>query len=201
MPAYMFEGLRPVVHPDAYVHPTATLIGDVVVAARCYIGPGASLRGDIGRIIVNEGANVQDNCIVHCFPGKDVVISQDAHIGHGAILHGCHIGHNALIGMNAIVMDNAVVNEDCVVGAGAFVRAETCLPQGSLWVGSPARQIRQLSESEREWKRRGTAEYQDLARRCLAGAIEECFPLTEAEPDRKRFGGEYQPLGTWRQQD
>ena len=115
MLAYEFEGIRPVVDPTAFVHPTAVLIGDVIVGPLCFIGPGASLRGDLGRILLNEGCNVQDNCVMHCFPGKDVVVEPDGHIGHGAVLHGCTIKRNALVGMNSVIMDDAVIGEDSVV--------------------------------------------------------------------------------------
>ena len=108
MPVYSLEGITPVVHPDAFVHETAVLIGDVLIGAGCYIGPHASLRGDFGRIVVEQGANVQDTCVLHSFPGKDCIVERDGHIGHGAVLHGCRIGPNALIGMNAVVMDDVV---------------------------------------------------------------------------------------------
>ena len=123
MPIYSIEDLIPVVDPSAYVHPTAVLIGDVIVGKDCYIGPNAILRGDFGRIIMHQGSNVQDTCVVHSFPNKDCVIEQDGHIGHGAILHGCHIGRNALVGMNAVIMDDAIIGAESLVGATAFVKS------------------------------------------------------------------------------
>ena len=107
MPVYSLEGITPVVHPDAFVHETAVLIGDVIIGSGCYIGPNASLRGDFGRIVIKQGANVQDTCVMHTFPGKDCIVERDGHIGHGAVLHGCLIGVNAMVGMNAVVMDDA----------------------------------------------------------------------------------------------
>ena len=105
---YAIDGIVPVVDPTAFVHPTAVLIGDVIVGPGCYVGPCASLRGDFGRLILERGANLQDTCVMHGFPGTDTVVEEDGNVGHGAVLHGCRIGKNALIGMNAVIMDNAV---------------------------------------------------------------------------------------------
>ena len=185
MPAYEFEGIRPVVDPTAYVHPTAVLIGDVIIGPRCLIGPGASLRGDLGRLIVKDGANVQDNCVLHCFPGKDVTIEADGHIGHGSVLHGCTIKRNALVGMNTVIMDDAVIGEDSFVAAMAFVKAGTEVPPRTLVGGIPAKVMRELTDDEIAWKSVGTAHYQHLARRYLATSA-EVDPLTEVEPNRKR---------------
>lgn len=107
MPCYEIDGVRPVVHPTAYVHPDAVLIGDVFVGAGCYVAPLASLRGDFGRIVLEEGSNVQDCCVLHSFPGIDTVVEANGHVGHAAVLHACRVGRNALIGMNAVVMDHA----------------------------------------------------------------------------------------------
>ena len=186
MPIYSIEGIVPVVHPQAFVHETATLIGDVIIEANCYIGPGASLRGDFGRIIVEQGANVQDNCIMHSFPNKDCVVELDGHIGHGAILHGCRVGRNALIGMNAVVMDDAVIGSESIVGAGAFVKAGFECPSRSLVVGAPATVKRSVSDQDIAWKNQGTLEYQQLSRRCHA-SLKVCVPLTQPEADRPRI--------------
>jgi phenylacetic acid degradation protein len=193
MPIYEFEGLRPVVDPTAFVHPTAVLIGDVIIGPGCLVGPCASLRGDIGRLIMKAGSNVQDNCTLHCFPGKDVVIEEDGHVGHGAVLHSCTIKRNAIIGMNAIVMDDAIIGDNSFVAAQAFVKAGTVVPPRTLVAGIPAKVIRELSDDEIKWKSDGTAIYQQLARRYLA-TMKETQPLREVEKDRKRvpdFG--YQP--------
>jgi len=186
MPCYAIDDVTPVVHPTAFVHPSAVLIGDVIVGPGCYVGPCASLRGDFGRLILENGANLQDTCVMHGFPGTDTVVEEDGHIGHGAVLHGCRVGRNALIGMNAVLMDNAVVGESSIIAAMTFVKADVTLPARSLIAGVPARVIRELSEEEIGWKQEGTATYQQLTRRCLASLV-ETTPLTEAEPDRKRI--------------
>jgi phenylacetic acid degradation protein len=193
MPVYEFEGVRPVVDATAFVHPTAVLIGDVIVGPGCLVGPGASLRGDIGRLVMKAGSNVQDNCVVHCFPGKDVVIEEDGHVGHGAILHSCTIGRNALVGMHAVVMDDAVIGRDSVVGALSLVTAATVVPPRTLVAGIPARTVRELSDEEIRWKSEGTRHYQHLARRHLATS-RECEPNRAVEPDRRRVPQlEYKP--------
>jgi phenylacetic acid degradation protein len=200
VPCYAFEGLTPVVSPAAYVHPTAVLIGDVVVGARCYVGPLASLRGDMGRITVGEGSNIQDNCVLHTFPGADLVVEEDGHIGHGAILHGCRIGPNALIGMNAVLMDGAVIGRDCFVGSLSFVKAKFEAPPRSLVMGSPARIVRELSDQEIDWKATGTRLYQHIAERSAA-TMTLCEPLQAEEPGRRRLETGMLPLADHRAQD
>jgi phenylacetic acid degradation protein len=193
---YSIDGLTPVVHPKAYVHPSAVLIGDVHVEAGVYIGPSASLRGDFGRIIVEAGANIQDCCIVHGFPNADTVIEHDGHIGHGAVIHSARICRNALVGMNAVVNDNAVVGESAIVAAMAFVKAAMQVPPRSLVAGIPARIVRELTEQELAWKVDGTAMYQRLTVRSLA-TMRETESLTEAEAGRQRFLAEQMlPLST-----
>jgi len=186
MPVYSLEGIIPVVHPDAFVHETAVLIGDVLVGAGTFIGPHASLRGDFGRIVVEQGANVQDSCVMHSFPGKGCIVERDGHIGHGAVLHGCRIGINAMVGMNAVVMDDAVIGESSIVGAAAFVAANFECPPRSLVIGVPAKVRRRLSDDEIDWKTRGTVEYQQLALRCLASLV-KTKALAEPEADRRRM--------------
>ncbi|ACV36033.1 phenylacetic acid degradation protein PaaY [Accumulibacter sp.] len=183
---YAIDGLVPVIDPSAYVHPSAVLIGDVIVGPGCYVGPCASLRGDFGRLILGRGANVQDTCVMHGFPGTDTVIEEDGHIGHGAVLHGCRIGRNALVGMNAVIMDNAVLGESSIVAACAFVKAGLEIPPRSLVAGVPAKIIRTLSEQEMTWKIEGTLTYQNLTRRSLATLV-ETTALAAVEPDRKRL--------------
>ena len=183
---YAIDGIVPVVDPTAYVHPSAVLIGDVIVGPGCYVGPCASLRGDFGRLILERGANLQDTCVMHGFPGTDTVVEEDGHIGHGAVLHGCRVGRNALIGMNAVIMDNAIIGESAIVAASAFVKAGVEIPARSLAAGMPAKVIRPLSDEEIAWKSEGTATYQDLTRRSLATMV-ECEPLSAMEVDRKRI--------------
>jgi len=183
MPCYSFEGLVPVVDPEAFVHPTAVLIGDVIVGAGCYVGPGASLRGDFGRIILKPGSNVQDNCVMHSFPGQDAVVAENGHVGHGAVLHGCVVGREALIGMSAVVMDGAEIGEGSFVGAMSFVRAGMIVPPRTLVAGVPAKVVRELQDKELAWKANGTQQYQELAKRSLA-AMKQCDPLPAVEADR-----------------
>ena len=186
MPCYEIDGIKPVIHPTAYVHPDAILIGDVIVGENCYVAPLASLRGDFGRIIMEKGSNIQDSCVMHGFPGSDTVIEENGHVGHGAILHGCRVGQNALIGMNSVIMDNAVVGQSTIVAASSFVKAGMEIPAKVLVAGTPAKVVRELSESEMKWKIEGTKAYQDLAIRSI-NSLKECQAQTEVEPNRKRF--------------
>ncbi len=183
---YEIDGVRPVVHPSAYVHPSAVLIGDVIVGPRCYIGPLASLRGDFGRLIMEAGANLQDTCVVHGFPGEDTVVEEDGHIGHGAVLHGCRIGRNAMVGMNAVVMDRAVVGAESIVAAMSFVKAGMRIPPRSMAMGTPARVVRELTADEIAWKSFGTRQYHQLAVRSF-DTMREVEALSEAEPERRRI--------------
>ena len=187
MPIYEFEGLVPVVPATAFVHPTAVLIGDVLIGERCYIGANAVLRGDFGRLILEQGSNLQDTCVMHSFPECDTVVEQDGHIGHGAVLHGCRVGRNAMVGMNAVVMDHAVIGEESIVAALAFVKADMQVPARSLVAGVPGKILRPVTAQEIAWKTRGTAVYQQLAQRSLA-ALRPATALPAPEPDRKRFG-------------
>ena len=194
MPAYSLEGVIPVVDPTSFVHPQAVLIGDVIIGPRCYVGPGASLRGDMGRIVMGAGSNLQDNCVLHTFPGKEVVLEEDTHIGHCAVLHGCVVKRGALVGINAVVMDDVVVGEEALVGAASFVRAGFVVPRRALVLGSPAKVIRELTEEEVAWKSVGTREYQELTVRCLA-SFQECRPLT-AVASSERVGIGQRPVNT-----
>ncbi|MBD3763213.1 MAG: transferase hexapeptide repeat family protein [Rhodobacterales bacterium] len=182
---YAWDGIVPVVDPKAFVHPEAVVIGDVLIGPACYVGPGAVLRGDFGRIVMDQGSNLQETCVVHAFPGRDVVIGAAGHIGHGAVLHGCRIGQNAMVGMNAVVMDEAVVGEHSIVAALAFVKAGAVIPPRSLAVGSPARVTRELSEDEIAWKSQGTAIYQRLALEAR-DRLRPAMPLAAPEPGRRR---------------
>lgn len=185
MTAWSIDGVVPVVDPTAFVHPQACLIGDVVIGPECYIGPFASLRGDFGRIVVHAGSNVQDSCTVHVFPGQDTVLEEGSHVGHGAVLHGCHLEPGILVGMNSVVMDGVRIGARSLVAAHSFVRAGGTFPEESLIAGSPARLVRRLDEATLAWKANGSTVYQDLARRSRA-TLREVTPLPEEEPDRKR---------------
>jgi phenylacetic acid degradation protein len=183
---YAIDGITPVVEPSAFVHPSAVLIGDVIVGARAYIGPCASLRGDFGRIVVEPGANIQDTCLLHGFPGKDTIVGPDVTVGHGAVLHGCVVRRGALIGMNAVVNDNAEVGEDAIVAALAFVKAEARIPARSLAAGIPARVRRSLSDEEVRWKDDNTRLYQQLAGRSHS-SLREVEALAAPERGRRRI--------------
>ena len=159
---YEFDGFIPVVHETAFVHPSASVTGNVIIGADVYVGPGAAVRGDWGGIIIEDGCNVQENCTIHMFPGVTVVLEAAAHIGHGAIIHGARIGTNALIGMNAVIMDNAVVGAGCVVGALCFVPTGMIIPGRKVVVGNPARIVKDVTDEMLSWKSQGTALYQHL---------------------------------------
>ena len=183
---YAIDGIVPVVEPGAFVHPSAVLIGDVIVGARAYIGPCASLRGDFGRIVVEAGANLQDSCTMHGFPGKDTVAGAESTIGHGAILHGCVVRRGALVGMNCVINDNAEIGEEAMVAALSFVKAEARIPPRSLAAGIPARVLRELTEEELRWKHENMQGYQKLAMRSMA-SMQEVEALTQPEPGRERL--------------
>lgn len=183
---YEIDGVRPVVHPTSYVHPTAVLIGDVIVGPRCYIGPLASLRGDFGRLVLEEGANVQDCCVMHGFEDGETVIEVDGHIGHGAVLHGCRVGRNAMVGMNAVVMDGAVVGAESIVAAMSFVKAGMLIPPRSMVMGTPAKVMRALTDEDIKWKSFGTQQYHQLTTRSL-NTMREVEAFTEVEPNRPSF--------------
>jgi phenylacetic acid degradation protein len=183
---YAIDGITPVVDPSAYVHPSAVLIGDVIIGPGVYIGPCASLRGDFGRLEVRAGANVQDACVMHGFPGTDTIVEEDGHIGHGAVLHGCIVQRNALVGMNAVVNDNAVIGESAMVAAMAFVKAGFVVPPRMLVAGVPGKLIRELTDQELGWKTEGTRSYQDLTRRSIA-TMTATVPLAAPEADRRRI--------------
>jgi phenylacetic acid degradation protein len=191
---YSLDGITPVVDSSAFVHPAAVLIGDVIIGPNCYIGPGASLRGDFGRIVFEEGSNLQDNCVVHTFPNAETIVERGGHIGHGAILHGCRIKQDAMVGMKAIIMDDVEIGESAIVAALTFVKAGMIVPARSLVAGTPAKVVRQLSDEELAWKNEGTAIYQALSLRCKAG-LREAEPLSEVEPGRQRMRvPQFEPL-------
>ncbi|HZH86758.1 MAG TPA: gamma carbonic anhydrase family protein [Brumimicrobium sp.] len=180
---FEFNGFKPVVHPSSFIHPNASVTGNVIIGKDVYIGPGAAIRGDWGKIVIKDGCNVQENCTIHMFPGTTVTLHEGAHIGHGAIIHGGIIGANSLIGMNSVVMDDAVIGEECIIGALSFVPARSNIPPRSLVVGNPARVIKEVSQEMIDWKSKGTALYQELPKECFE-TLKPCEPLTEEEADR-----------------
>lgn len=183
MAIYEFNGFKPVIHPTAFVHPQAAVTGNVIIGADVYIGPGAAIRGDWGKIIIENGCNVQENCTIHMFPGTTVLLKESAHIGHGAIIHGATIGRNCLIGMNSVIMDNAEIEDECIIGALCFVPAEMLIKQRSLVVGNPAKVVKEVSDEMIAWKTKGTKLYQQLPQECYT-TLKACTPLTAEEPDR-----------------
>jgi phenylacetic acid degradation protein/carnitine operon protein CaiE len=164
-----------------FIHPLAAVTGNVIIGKDVYVGPGAAIRGDWGKIIIEDGCNVQENCIIHMFPGVTVILKEGAHIGHGAIIHGATIGKNCLVGMNAVIMDNVELGDDCIVGALAFIKAGEKIPARSMLVGNPYQIIKQVSDEMVQWKTEGTKLYQQLPKKCLkAGGNAnrlEIFPM------------------------
>lgn len=180
---YSFKGFIPVVHPSAFVHPQAVVTGNVIIGKDVYIGPGAALRGDWGAIVIEDGCNVQENCTIHMFPGKTVLLQESAHVGHGAIIHGGTLGRNCMIGMNAVIMDDVVVGAESIIGALSFVNAGMQIPERSLVVGNPAKIIKDVSDEMIAWKTKGTALYQQLPGECYESLI-ACEPLRELPAER-----------------
>ena len=193
MAFYQFNGIKPVMHPSAFVHPLAAVTGNVVIGKDVYIGPGCALRGDWGKIIIQDGCNVQENCTVHMFPGVTVLLKEGAHIGHGAIIHGATIGRNCLIGMNAVIMDEVVLEEECIVGALCFIKQGEKIPARSLVVGNPSKIIRQVSDEMIAWKTEGTKLYQQLPRQCY-DTLQPCDPLPEEIHQQPFSNSQYKPF-------
>jgi len=180
---YQFKNFQPVVHASSFVHPQAAVTGNVIIGKDVYIGPGAAIRGDWGGIVIADGCNVQENCTIHMFPGITVQLEAGAHIGHGAIIHGAHIGCNVMVGMNAVIMDNVKVGANSIIGALTFVKANTVIPEKSLVVGNPGKVIRQVSDEMIAWKTKGTQLYQTLPADCHEHLM-PCEPLREVPADR-----------------
>lgn len=190
---YSFNGYRPVVHPSAFVHPQAAVTGNVIIGRNVYIGPGAALRGDWGAIVVEDGCNVQENCTVHMFPGVTVRLEEAVHIGHGAIIHGAHVGRNCLVGMNAVLMDRVVLGEGCIVGALAFLPADSVWAPRQVIVGNPAKAVKAVGDDMLAWKSEGTRLYQELPGE-LHATLQPCEPLREMPADRPAMDAKYR---TW----
>ena len=181
---YEFNGYKPVIDPSSFVHKEATIIGNVIIGKKVYIGPGASIRGDWGKITIKDGCNVQDNCTIHIFPGKDVILEENAHIGHGAIVHGANIGKNTLVGMNSVIMDDCNIGDECVIGALCFIKGEMNIPNRKIVVGNPAIIKGEVSDDMISWKTKGTELYQDLPNECYT-LMKVCEPLKQIEKNRK----------------
>lgn len=195
MAIYEFEGFVPVIDQSAFVHPQATVTGNVIIGKDVYIGPGAAIRGDWGEIVIEDGCNVQENCTVHMFPGVQVLLKSGAHIGHGAVIHGATIGINALIGMNAVIMDKAQIGDHCIVGALCFVPADMIVPERKILVGNPAKIIKDVSADMSEWKAEGTKLYQALPAQLRTG-LKPCEPLREVPAQRPK---QHKIYKTWKE--
>lgn len=180
---FEFKGFKPIIHDSAYIHENATVTGNVIIGKDVYVGPGAAIRGDWGGIVIKDGSNVQENVTLHMFPGVTMVLEENSHIGHGAVVHGAHVGRNCLIGMNSVVMDNVELGEECVVGALSIVKAGTVVPKRSLIVGNPAKVVKQLDDDFFQWKTKGTVLYQTLPEDCRK-YLKPCKPLREIPADR-----------------
>ncbi len=191
---YSFKGHIPVIHETSFVHPQASVTGNVIIGKHCYIGPGAALRGDWGRIIIEDGCNVQENCTIHMFPGVTVLLKEGAHIGHGAIIHGATIGRNCLIGMNSVIMDNVELDEECIVGALSFIKEGEKIPRRSLLAGNPARVIKSVSDEMIAWKTEGTKLYQQLPT-AMHNEWKEVEPLREVSSTEMQQDKSYK---TWK---
>ena len=189
---YEFNGYKPVIDTSAFVHELAAVTGNVIIGKDVYIGPGAAIRGDWGEIRINDGCNVQENCTLHVFPGKSVILHKDAHIGHGAVIHGGIIGRNTLIGMNSVVMDDAEVGDECIVGALCFIKAEMKIPNRKLVVGNPAVIKGAISDEMINWKSGGTKIYQELPSQCK-DTLKQCNPLLEVPKDRPKQKINFKP--------
>jgi len=199
MSVYSFNGFVPVVHESSFIHPKASVTGNVIIGKDVYIGPGAAIRGDWGMIVIEDGCNVQENCTIHMFPGTTVTLKKGAHIGHGAIIHGGTIGENCLIGMNSVIMDDAKIEKECIIGALTFVPAKMQIPERSLVVGNPAKVIKQVSDEMIDWKTKGTSLYQALPKECQETLI-ECEPLREIEENRPTQESMYSTWNTIKNQ-
>jgi carbonic anhydrase/acetyltransferase-like protein (isoleucine patch superfamily) len=190
---YEFKGFIPVVHESSFIHPQASVIGNVIIGKNVYVGPSAVIRGDWGEIVIEDGCNVQENCTVHMFPGKTITLKAGAHIGHGAIIHGANIGANCLIGMNAVIMDDVEMGDECIVGVLAFVKAGTKIPNRKMLVGNPATIIKDVSDEMIDWKTKGTALYQQLPKECF-DTMKAVEPLREIPANRPTQEAFYKTL-------
>lgn len=192
---FEFNGYKPVIDKTAFIHPNATVTGNVLIGRNVYVGPGAAIRGDWGQIIIEDGCNVQENCTVHMFPGTTVLLKEGAHVGHGAVIHGATLGKNCLIGMNSVIMDDAVIGDGCIVGALSFVPAETVFEARKVIVGNPAKVIKDVSDEMLAWKSKGTALYQQLPADCRA-SLKPCEPLRRLPAFRPKQQDDFK---TWKE--
>lgn len=170
MPLYAFEGHAPAVSSSAWIAPTATLVGDVLVEDEASVWYGAVLRGDFGRIIVRRGANVQDGSVLHGGSDPETVVGEGATVGHLCVVHGAVIGTEALIGNGATVLDGAVIGNRALVAAGCTVTPRMTIPDGMLAVGVPAMIAGPVTGGAKQWVDTNPEVYRELARRHAAGS-------------------------------
>jgi len=192
---YSFKEFIPVIHESAFIHPQSAVTGNVIIGKNCYVGPGAAIRGDWGRIIIEDGCNVQENCTLHMFPGLTVLLKENAHIGHGAIIHGATIGKHCLVGMNSVIMDHAELGDECIVGALTFIKEGEKIPGRSLIAGNPGKIIKQVSDEMIAWKKQGTNLYQSLPAE-MYGNSKPVAPLREMPANQPPADTFY---ATWKQ--
>lgn len=189
---YEFDGFVPVIDESSFIHPQANVTGNVIIGKDVYVGPGAVIRGDWGKVIIEDGCNVQENCVIHMFPGTTTTLKKGAHLGHGCVIHGAYIGENTLVGMNAVIMDEAKIGKECIVGALSFVSAKTTTQNRKIIAGNPAKEIKDVSEKMLNWKTEGTKLYQQLPKQCNS-TLKACEPLREIEKNRPKQKINYQP--------
>ena len=190
---FEFKGFKPIVALTAFVHPQATIIGNVILGENVYIGAGAVLRGDWGAVVVEDGCNVQENCTIHMFPGKTVYLRSSAHVGHGAIVHGAEIGENSMVGMNAVIMDDVVIGAESIIGALTFIKSGMQVPPRSIVVGNPGKVIKEVSDEMISWKTKGTQLYQTLPKDCHE-TLKPCTPLRKRPHNQPEMSVLYE---TW----
>jgi phenylacetic acid degradation protein len=193
---FEFNGYKPVIDKTAFIHPNATVTGNVIIGRNVYVGPGAAIRGDWGQIIIEDGCNVQENCTIHMFPGTTVLLKEAAHVGHGAIIHGATLGKNCLIGMNSVIMDNAVIGDECIIGALSFVPADMIIENRKVVVGNPAKIVKDVNDDMIAWKSKGTELYQQLPADCMA-SLKPCEPLRRMPAYRPKQQDDYK---TWQKE-
>ena len=191
---YEFDGFVPVIDKSSFIHPQANVTGNVIIGKDVYVGPGAVIRGDWGKVIIEDGCNVQENCVIHMFPGTTTTLKKGAHLGHGCVIHGAYIGENTLVGMNAVIMDEAKIGKECIVGALSFVSAKTITQNRKIIAGNPAKVIKDVSDEMLNWKTEGTKLYQQLPKQCKS-MLKACEPLREIEKNRPKQKINYQPWG------
>jgi carbonic anhydrase/acetyltransferase-like protein (isoleucine patch superfamily) len=168
MALYKFDGKNPQVPSDSFVHPNAVLIGDIRIGHECLIAPGVSIRADFGPVIIGNRSSVQDNAVIHVYPGSQAVIEDDVIVAHGVILHDVHIHARCLIGVGAIVLFGVICEEDVFVAAGSLVPKGMRIPAGKLAAGNPAKVTRDVTDRDKAAAKDGVESYRYLCRQYLA---------------------------------